>query len=178
MFVRAAILTLLLVSGRQNWVSVSEEGSRSDPPRYTAGLEATLEIDGIQRLDEHAFKIAEPCAREFLARLAADTSVHTCFVPSLRDGRALGAKLFCIRPGGVFNRLGFRNGDVLTSLAGFALDSSGAGLSAYEKVQQLIPVIDATIIRNGTPMELRVFIEPAQSLCAAFDPTPSFVACW
>ncbi len=51
--------------------------------------------------------------------MAAASSVRT--VPAVKDGKPAGFKLYAIRPGSLFARLGFLNGDTLVSINGFDL---------------------------------------------------------
>lgn len=42
-------------------------------------------------------------------------------VPYFRDGKALGVRMFAIRQGGIYEKLLFRNGDIITSINGSPL---------------------------------------------------------
>ena len=57
-------------------------------------------------------------------------------VPSFRDGRSQGFKLFSIRPDSLYSRIGLQNGDVLQRINGLSLDSVERGLEAYQKMRE------------------------------------------
>lgn len=77
-------------------------------------------------------------------------------VPAVRDGKPSGFKLYAIRAGSLYARLGFVNGDTLTSVAGMSLVSVDQALEVYAKLRDVKPgqTVTATIERKGTPVTL------------------------
>jgi general secretion pathway protein C len=77
-------------------------------------------------------------------------------IPSSRDGRPAGFKLFAIRPGSLPAALGFRNGDLLVTIAGESLVDASRGLELYARLGALAPgdVIRVGIERGGRPSTL------------------------
>jgi S1-C subfamily serine protease len=78
-----------------------------------------------------------------LHRLAQDARI----VPQFQNGRAIGFKLFSIRPGSDFQRAGLLNGDVLTRINGIELTSPTRALEAYERANDGLIVVD--FLRRG-----------------------------
>jgi hypothetical protein len=77
------------------------------------------------------------------------------FVPSVRDGKTGGYKLYGIRPGSLPKLVGMMNGDTITSVGGKPLDSIDAALDVYaglRKGEQLIVGIE----RRGQPIVLTI----------------------
>jgi general secretion pathway protein C len=72
-------------------------------------------------------------------------------VPVLRDGKATGYKLFNIRPGSLFERLGLRNGDVVQRINGNELDNPGKAVGLLDEIQSM-EEIRMDFLRGGKPL--------------------------
>jgi general secretion pathway protein C len=92
--------------------------------------------------------------------LANTTSLATAarFVPSIRDGRPNGFKLYAIRPGSIFGRLGFQNGDTVKTVNGLDMSTPEAVLGAYTKVRNASHLTIA-LERRGEPLTLEISIQ-------------------
>ena len=91
---------------------------------------------------------ATHCAidREFATALAGDAGLligEARIIPSVQDGRTRGAKLYGLRPDGTFKRLGFKNGDLITNIAGVALDDGTVAASEY------VPALQRLLATGG-----------------------------
>jgi hypothetical protein len=76
-------------------------------------------------------------------------------VPSVKNGKPNGFKLYAIRPSSLYARLGFENGDTLHSVAGMPLDSAENALNVYTRVRHLKKKsLEVEISRRGKPMTL------------------------
>jgi len=69
------------------------------------------------------------------------------------NGRALGVKLYGIRGGGLFARLGLQNGDVLRTINGFDLSTPDSALDAYAKLRSARHV-SLALMRGGRNVTL------------------------
>jgi general secretion pathway protein C len=69
--------------------------------------------------------------------LANTTSLATAarFVPSIKDGRPNGFKLYAIRPSSIFWRIGLQNGDTIKQINGMEMNSPDQALGVYTKVR-------------------------------------------
>lgn len=95
--------------------------------------------------------------RKALEVVFANTSLigrSARIVPSIRDGRPHGFKLYAIRPGSFYWLLGLKNGDTVHAINGFALSSPSAALTAYAKVRKARKVT-LTLTRRGQPLTFR-----------------------
>lgn len=70
-------------------------------------------------------------------------------VPAFEGGRAVGFKVFGVRPGSDVERAGIENGDVITRLNGIALTSPERAIEAYERARDGLIVVD--FVRRGQP---------------------------
>lgn len=79
-------------------------------------------------------------------------------VPSIKNGKANGFKLYAIRPSSVYAKIGLMNGDTIHSINGFDLTSPDKALEVYTKVRSASSLaVNAT--RRGKPISLNYSIK-------------------
>lgn len=120
-------------------IIVTREGQREvidgkgpeGPPWTVAPVSAGNERGGdIRRVGEHTYEVpATYLDPDSWTQGSALTQAR--IVPSFKEGRPQGFKLFSIRPGSVYEKLGLQNGDVIQRLNGVALDSTEKALEQY-----------------------------------------------
>lgn len=77
--------------------------------------------------------------KELVAYYSSDMSQlarQARIVPSMRGGQIIGFKIFGVRPGSLFRRLGLRNGDTVLRIGDHAVVTPDAALQAYETLRQ------------------------------------------
>jgi general secretion pathway protein C len=79
-------------------------------------------------------------------------------VPAFEEGTTIGVKLFSMRPGSFFQRLGFQNGDIITEVNGLPITSMERSLEAYEKLKDAKELL-VDIKRRGVEERLVIRIE-------------------
>lgn len=57
------------------------------------------------------------------------------FVPSIKDGRPNGFKLYAIRPSSIFGKIGLQNGDTVKAINGMEMSTPDQALGVYTKVR-------------------------------------------
>ena len=69
--------------------------------------------------------------------LANTTALATSarFVPSIKDGKPNGFKLYALRPGSIFARLGMQNADLIKAINGLDMSTPDKALEAYAKLK-------------------------------------------
>jgi general secretion pathway protein C len=72
-------------------------------------------------------------------------------VPVLRDGKAIGFKLFNIKDGSLFQRLGLHNGDVVQRINGTSLDNPSKAIGLLDEIQSM-EAIQMNFLRGGKPL--------------------------
>jgi type II secretory pathway component PulC len=106
---------------------------QSRPSPSAAGPDVTLLVRGIRRVDENHVEIQRATMDALLTNPSSIvTSVR--IVPSIKDGRANGFKLYAIRPTSVPAAIGLQNGDTLQVLNGEPIDTPDRGLAAWNKL--------------------------------------------
>ncbi|MBT8492326.1 MAG: hypothetical protein KJO07_04640 [Deltaproteobacteria bacterium] len=79
-------------------------------------------------------------------------------VPSIKNGKTVGFKLYAIRPSSVFAKIGLMNGDTLHSINNFELTSLDKGLEIYTKVREASN-LSVNVTRRGKQMTLKYRIK-------------------
>ncbi|MBL0217139.1 MAG: hypothetical protein IPQ07_25100 [Myxococcales bacterium] len=111
----------------------------------------------IHRVDDVTYKLD----RALIDRLLANPMVFAKgarVVPSVKNGKPSGFRLYAIRPGSLFAALGLTNGDTLLSVNGFELTSADRALEVYTKIRDA-SALEIEIERRGKRLTLRYAIE-------------------
>lgn len=69
-------------------------------------------------------------------------------VPSFHNGKANGFKLFSIRPGSLYSKIGIQNGDIIQKINGFEMNSPEKALEIYSKLKDA-QGITVDLVRRG-----------------------------
>jgi len=70
-------------------------------------------------------------------------------VPAFKDGKPVGFKLFSVRPGSLYTKLGLQERDIIQRVNGITLDSPERSLEAYAQLDTATRV-EVDIDRGGT----------------------------
>ncbi len=70
------------------------------------------------------------------------------FVPSMKDGKPNGFKLYAIRPNSIFGRIGLQNGDTIKGINGSDMTTPDAALALYSKLRSASHLSVAVERRN------------------------------
>ncbi|XHF27046.1 general secretion pathway protein GspC [Corallococcus exercitus] len=137
---------LLLVDGRLEYV----DGSGSVAPVPVNVHPGAVLGRGIRETGADTYAVPREDVTEALTHLD-ELMMQARVVPSFRDGRPVGFKLFSIREGSFYSRLGLRNGDVLQRINGLDLDSPDKALEAFNTLREARR-IELQIERGGAPV--------------------------
>ncbi len=69
-------------------------------------------------------------------------------VPNFKDGQADGFKVFAIRPGSLFSKIGLRNGDVIKRINGLELQGPEEAFEAYQRLKDETSIQIDLVRRN------------------------------
>jgi general secretion pathway protein C len=111
----------------------------------------------VRKIDEAHYDIDRPLVEKILADPTA-VARSARIVPSIKDGKANGFKLYAIRPNSVFARIGLQNGDTISSINGFDMSSPDKALEVYTKVKSASN-LSVSVLRRGQPMSLEYSIK-------------------
>ena len=126
---------------------VASKGRDSD-----AGKES-----GIAKVSETEYTIEQEEINDVMGNLSK-VATQARIVPSFKNGKPNGFKLFSIKPGSLYTKIGLRNGDVVQRINGYDMDSPDKALEVYQKLQDS-KSITVEIQRRGKPMTMSYSIQ-------------------
>jgi hypothetical protein len=144
---------------------VADGPETADSRQANAKAKAELErdkllanLDGeIKRKDESHYTISRRGADAVLGNMPS-LARSLRVVPEAKDGKAIGFRLFGLKPDAPLAHLGFQNGDLVRSLNGNELVSPDKALAAYNQFRTT-GVMRAGLVRRGLPLSVEVRIE-------------------
>jgi general secretion pathway protein C len=113
--------------------------------------------DGIVKTGDNRFGVPRSTvdnALNNLSQLATEARV----VPAFEGGKPVGFKLFSIKPGSLYSKIGLQNGDVINRINGYEMSSPEKGLEVYQKLKDSAN-ITVDIKRRGKGMTLDYTIQ-------------------
>ena len=138
----------------------TETKSKTTKPNAKAGkndeLMAMVE-EGVNKVSDTEFEIDKKVVDKILEN-PMSVARGARIVPSIKNGKANGFKLYAIRPSSVYAKIGLMNGDTIHSINGFELTSPDKALEVYTKVRSASSLsVNAT--RRGKPISLNYSIK-------------------
>jgi general secretion pathway protein C len=118
-------------------------------------LQASVD-SGIKKIDEVTYEIDKSLIEKVLLNPMAIVK-GARVVPAMNKGKPEGFKLYAIRPTSAFAKLGLTNGDTLTSINGFELNSADKALEVYTKLREAT-ALELEVTRRGKPVTLKYTI--------------------
>lgn len=112
---------------------------------------------GIKKIDDSNYEIDKSLVEKVLLNPMA-IAKGARVVPSMKNGKPDGFKLYAIRPSSAFARLGLSNGDTLQSINGFELTSADKALEVYTKLREATS-LEVEVTRRGKPVNLKYSIK-------------------
>jgi general secretion pathway protein C len=137
------------------------------PPATTAATTSTDEgaskddmqaqIDsGIKKIDETTYEIDKALIDKVLANPMAWVK-GARVVPSVKNGKPDGFKLYAIRPTSAYAKLGLTNGDTIHEINGFELTTADKALEVYMKLKEASS-LQMEVTRRGKPVTMKYTI--------------------
>ena len=111
---------------------------------------------GIKKIDDTTYEIEKGLIDKVLLNPMA-VAKGARVVPAMKNGKPEGFKLYAIRPTSAFAKLGLTNGDTLTSINGFELNSADKALEVYTKLREATS-LELEVTRRGKPVTLKYTI--------------------
>lgn len=112
---------------------------------------------GVKKIDDTNYEISRGLVDKVLSNPMA-VAKGARVVPSVKDGKANGFKLYAIRPGSVYAQIGLANGDTIHAINGFDLTSPDKALEVYTKVKEATSLTVA-VTRRGKEMVINYTIK-------------------
>ena len=106
--------------------------------------------------DQTEFSVAEDELSAALANLPQLLSQARA-VPYFRNGQSIGMRLFAIRSGSMYEKLGLKNGDIVLSVNENSLSDPAQALKLFEQLKSERS-INVKLERNSQNMDMRYAI--------------------
>lgn len=138
----------LLQRGRRFTLEITEpEPPEADAGKGKKGAAGSGPGSGIRKTGENRYVVER---REVEHSVENLNSVITQMraVPFLRDGKGIGFRVFNIKPGSLFERMGLKNGDVVESVNGVELNTPSKAVGLLENVQTADEIL-VNLLRGG-----------------------------
>ncbi|HEY1097576.1 MAG TPA: type II secretion system protein GspC [Myxococcota bacterium] len=112
---------------------------------------------GITKTGDNSYGVARSTVDDALNNLSS-LATQARVVPAFEGGKPVGFKLFSIKPGSLYSKIGLQNGDVINRINGYELDSPEKGLEVYAKLKDSTAVT-VEVKRRGKPMTMSYNIQ-------------------
>ncbi len=106
--------------------------------------------DGVKQVAANHYDVKRTTIDQNLANLSS-LATQARMVPNFKNGVATGFKLFSIQPGSLYSAIGIENGDVVTKVNGYEINSPDKALEIYQKLKEANH-ISLELERNGQPV--------------------------
>jgi general secretion pathway protein C len=101
----------------------------------------------IKKVSDTEFEIPRKEIEGVLSNLNT-VATQARIVPSFHNGKANGFKLFSIRPGSLYSKIGIQNGDIVQRINGYEINSPDKALEIYSKLKDA-QSISVDLVRRG-----------------------------
>ena len=113
--------------------------------------------EGVTKVSDTEYKVAREERDRIFSNLS-EVATKARIVPSFKNGKPNGFKLFSIKPNSIFQKIGMQNGDVLQKVNGYEINSPEKALELYQKLKDS-GTISVDLMRRGKPRAMSVEIE-------------------
>jgi general secretion pathway protein C len=130
-----------------------DDNKEKKPSRKRKGSKLADELgEGISKIDDTRYEIKQESVDKALGNLAG-LATQARIVPAFEGGEPVGFKLFSIRPGSLYSKIGIQNGDVISRINGYEINSPDKALEVYQKLKDSKD-ITVDLKRRGKPMTM------------------------
>jgi hypothetical protein len=135
-------------------------GSGSGPGLTNPFSDPLLDmLDRIEKIDETHYRVRRDTAVSMI-REAEYYKRGARYVPSMKSGAPNGYKLFAIRPGSVFDKVGFKNADTVHAINGASLADVDDLVSLMNDAKRKVKEFRFDITRGGQNLSLHIELAP------------------
>jgi general secretion pathway protein C len=143
---------ILLNQGRKEYIAIGDTSPAAPalPTPVASAPSSSGGDSGIEQIDENNYTIPRDEIDKQLSNLNS-IATQARIVPSFKNGTANGFKLFSIRPGSIYSKIGIQNGDVIRRINGYDINSPDKALEVYSKLKESSK-IEIELERRGKPV--------------------------
>lgn len=136
--------------------AASKPKAKGKPKSARQELLAAID-EGVKKSGDNSWDIDRAVVDKVLANPTA-VGRGARIVPSIKNGKPNGFKLYAIRPSSVYSKIGLMNGDTIHAVNGFDLTTPDKALEVYTKVRESNN-LSVTVTRRGKPVTLKYSIK-------------------
>jgi general secretion pathway protein C len=114
--------------------AVPAAGTAPAPPSPPPGATSQVSDDQIRKTGDDRYLIARGEVDHTLENLS-DVFTQMRAVPNIESGRTTGFRLFAIRPGSIFEKIGLLNNDVVQRINGVELNDPAKAMTLFQDLQ-------------------------------------------
>jgi len=89
----------------------------------------------VRKIGDTEFEIARDYLQANVLDNLSKVATQARIVPSFKNGKPNGFKLFSIKPGSIYAKIGMQNGDVIQKINGYEMNSPDKALEIYQKLK-------------------------------------------
>ncbi|MGD9764255.1 MAG: type II secretion system protein GspC [Candidatus Binatia bacterium] len=151
---------VLLHNGKDEILNLEKQSTVLGAARSATGAAApapAAPAGGIQQTSENEFSVSRAevdSALENMSQLF--TQVRA--VPHFEGGQSVGFRLFAIRRGSLFDRIGLKNGDIIRSINGSEMNDPSRAVTLLQELRDA-QNLEVEITRNQQPQKLSYSIQ-------------------
>jgi len=146
--------------GRTEYVLLEEAPEAPKVARATPTPRATAKSDGddeemgkgITKVGPNKYEVTRDELTNALGNMSK-LATQARIVPAFEGGEAIGFKLFSIRPGSLYSKIGIQNGDIIQKVNGYEITSPDKALEIYQKLKDGA-AFTVDVKRRGQPVTL------------------------
>lgn len=112
--------------------------------------------EGVRKLGDKKYEIEKGEIDNVLSNLN-QIARQARIVPSFKNGKSNGFKLFSIRPNSLYSKIGIQNGDIVQKINGYEINSPDKALQIYSKLKDA-DSISVDLVRRGKPQTMNYSI--------------------
>ena len=149
----------VVVRRRDHFELCSTEGN-APPPVITAAPAPSEDGgggEGVTKTSETSYTIAGNEIDKALGDMN-EVATQARIVPSFQNGKANGFKLFSIKPNSIYQKIGLQNGDVISKINGYEMNSPDKALEIYAKLKDS-QSIQIDLKRRGKDMSMNYTVQ-------------------
>ena len=114
------------------------------------------DMTGVTKLSDTEYNVDRTEVDRVLANLN-DVATQARIVPSFKNGKSNGFKMFSIKPGSIFSKIGLQNGDVIQKINGYDMNSPDRALELFGKLREATSLaIELNRRGQGTNMNYNI----------------------
>jgi len=128
-------VSLRLSDGRRQLLTLIDRPLREEPVAPADPLVAELDA-GIKKIDENHYDVRRATVESLLGKMDG-LPAQARLEPDVREGKAIGFRLRDVKDGGVFAKIGLRDGDLIASVNGLATNGPDNALAIYTSLRSV-----------------------------------------